>query len=382
MKLMDIKKFIRKASALGLRLGIKGLKATVKTAPPVILGAAEFTKDLSSDSYYVFTGRKKKEKLIAKLNIQNSKHKLKKLAFNNDYPFADACVLSGLTASEMMMRGIPADVQEAFEKAYPQLSTETSFLESWEGMSDYEARLGFVSGIKGKLFEIKYVDHLNETLEPGYVASMALDPTQKGWDIKIEGPDQEVQELLQLKATTSTSYIKDAIEQYPEIDVITLSDLQGQLGSISSITNVSASNISSAELMQEIDGATDGSSLFFPAVPLLALGYIVFSSYKEQDISHFKKHQRFGKRGSNLVLNTSIISAAATPFIGIPLVLGKEYLFRGARRDKEIIQFLKSQIKQSKSTQKVWEKQTSRRSFLKGLGLASATLVRSPKLAW
>ena len=79
---MVIKKFIRKASGLGLRLGIKGLKATVKVAPPVILGAVEFTKDLSSDSYYVFAGRKKKEKLIARLNIQNSKHKLKKLTFN------------------------------------------------------------------------------------------------------------------------------------------------------------------------------------------------------------------------------------------------------------------------------------------------------------
>ncbi|MDB0042027.1 twin-arginine translocation signal domain-containing protein [Gammaproteobacteria bacterium] len=379
-----MKKFIREVSGLGFKLGIKGLKATVKAAakagPPMIFGAAEFTKDTSSEAYYVFAGRKKKERLVAKLNRQNSKHKLKKLDFNNDNPFVDACVLSGLTASEMMMRGVPSDVQEAFEKAYPQLSAETSFLESWEGMSDYEARLGFVSGIKGKLFEVKYVDHLNETLEPGYLASMALDPTQKGWDIKIEGPNQEVQELLQLKATTSTSYIKDAIEQYPEIDVITLSDLQGQLGSISSITNVSASNISSAELIQEIDAATDDSSFFFPAVPLLALGYIVFSNYKEQDISHFKKHQRFGKRASNLVLNTSIISAAATPFIGIPLVLGKEYLFRGARRDKEIIHFLKSQIKQSRNTQKVWEKQTSRRSFLKGLGVASATLVRTPKI--
>jgi len=379
-----MKKFIREVSGLGFKLGIKGLKATAKAAakagPPMIFGAAEFTKDTSSEAYYVFAGRKKKERLVAKLNRQNSKHKLKKLDFNNDNPFVDACVLSGLTASEMMMRGVPSDVQEAFEKAYPQLSAETSFLESWEGMSDYEARLGFVSGIKGKLFEVKYVDHLNETLEPGYLASMALDPTQKGWDIKIEGPNQEVQELLQLKATTSTSYIKDAIEQYPEIDVITLSDLQGQLGSISSITNVSASNISSAELIQEIDVATDDSSFFFPAVPLLALGYIVFSNYKEQDISHFKKHQRFGKRASNLVLNTSIISAAATPFIGIPLVLGKEYLFRGARRDKEIIHFLKSQIKQSRNTQKVWEKQTSRRSFLKGLGVASATLVRTPKI--
>ena len=41
----------------------------------------------------------------------------------------------------------------------------------------------------------------------------------------------------------------------------------------------------------------------------------------------------------------------------------------------------KSQIKRNKKTQKVWEKQTSRRSFLKGLGLASATLIRNPKIA-
>ena len=99
-----MKKFIRKVSGLGFKLGIKGLKATAKAAPPIIFGAAEFTKDTSSDAYYVFAGRKKKEKLVAKLNRQNSDHKLKKLTFNNDYPLADACVLSGLTASEMMMR--------------------------------------------------------------------------------------------------------------------------------------------------------------------------------------------------------------------------------------------------------------------------------------
>ena len=73
-----MKKFIRKATGLGLKLGIKGLKEGSKAAPPFILGAAEFTKDTSSDAYYVFAGRKKKEKLVAKLNRQNSEFKLKK----------------------------------------------------------------------------------------------------------------------------------------------------------------------------------------------------------------------------------------------------------------------------------------------------------------
>jgi hypothetical protein len=61
------------------------------------------------------------------------------------------------------------------------------------------------------------------------------------------------------------------------------------------------------------------------------------------------------------------------------LVIGKEYLFKGARKNKEIIKFLKSQIKNNQKTQKIWERQTSRRSFIKGLGLASATLIRNPK---
>ena len=376
-----MKKIFKKSATVFFRLAGKSLLVTAKAAPSVLSGIAHFARDLSSDSYYVFAGNKKKQKLIKKLYLQNSQHRLKKLRFKSDYPFADACVLSGLTASEMYLGGVPNEIQEAFNKAYPNLSSDQSFLDTWSGFEDYEARLGFVSAIKGKLFEIMYVEHLNESLEPGYSAAMALDPTEKGWDIKITGPDQEITELLQLKATTSTSYIKDAIDKYPEIDIVTLSDLQGQLSSISSLKNVSASDISDEELMIQINEATDGSTFFFPTVPLLALGYLVFSGYREKDLSQFKRHQKFGKRASNLVLNTSIISVTASPFIGIPLVIGKEYLFQGARKNKEIIKFLKSQIKRNKKTQKVWEKQTSRRSFLKGLGLASATLIRNPKSA-
>jgi hypothetical protein len=371
-----MKKPFLKLSLAGLKWGAKGIVNTVKVATPIIIGAAQFGKEIVSDSYHVFTGTKKEQKLIEKLNLQNAEFDLKKLKFKSDYPYADACVLSGLTASEMLIRGVPDKVQEAFEMAYPGLAREQSFIESWDSLNNYEERLGFINGIKGKLFEIKYVDHLNESLEPGYVASLAMNPNQKGWDVQIMGPDQEVAQLLQLKATTSISYIKDSIEKYPEIDIVTLEDLEGQLASISSITNVSASHISNEELMVQIN---DGiGPHFFPTAPLLALGYIVFSSYKEKDLSTFKRHQEVGKRGSNLVLNTAIISASASPFIGIPLVLGKEFIIRQGARKKEIVRFLKKQINNNKKTQKVWKRRVSRRSFLKGLTLSSATLYRKP----
>tara|TARA_B100000674_G_scaffold491434_1_gene509343 strand:- start:101 stop:1201 length:1101 start_codon:yes stop_codon:yes gene_type:complete len=357
----------------------KGLIKIVKKTPPILFGVAEFGAELVSDSYYVVRGNKKKQKLIKRLNKQNIKFSIKKMKFKKDYQFADACVLSGLTASQMLSDGVPADVQEAFEKAYPNLASENSFIDTWSGYDDYESRLGFVNGIKGKLFEIKYADYLNQNLETGYTASLSSNPINEGWDIKIVGPNDETANLLQLKATTTISHIKNAINNYPEIDVVTLEDLQGQLSSISSIANVSASQISNDELMLEIGEATGNQIFFFPTIPLLAVGYLIFDSYKESDLSEFKKHQKFSKRASGLALDTSIISASASPFIGIPLVLGKAFLFKGARKNKEIIGYLKAQIKKNKKAQKIWERQVSRRDFLKGLTIGLVGLSRIKK---
>ena len=350
-----------------------------KVSPPVISGVSQFIKELGSDSYYVVQGNKKKQKLIKKLNKQNIQFNMKRMKFKLNHEFADACIISGLTASQMLYSGIPRNVQEAFEKAYPNLAAENSFIDTWSSYDDYEARLGFVNGIKGKLFEIKYVEHLNENLEPGYMAAMSDNPINQGWDIKITGPNNEVENLLQLKATTTASHVKEAINNYPEIDVVTLSDLQGQLSSINSITSLTASNISNEDLMLQIGEATGNQAFFFPTAPLLALGYLIFDSYKESDLTKFKKHQQFSKRASNLAFDTTLISASATPFIGIPLVLGKAFLFRGARKDKEMVRYLKAQLEKSKKTQKIWERQVSRRDFLKGLAIASAGLSRVKK---
>ena len=372
-------KYFNKASKSFLKILGKSIMTVAKVSPPVISGVSQFIKELGSDSYYVVQGNKKKQKLIKKLNKQNIQFNMKRMKFKSNHEFADAFIISGLTASQMLVNGIPGDVQEAFEKAYPNLAAENSFIDTWSSYDDYEARLGFVNGIKGKLFEIKYVEHLNENLEPGYMAAMSDNPINQGWDIKITGPNNEVENLLQLKATTTASHVKEAINNYPEIDVVTLSDLQGQLSSINSITSVTASNISNEDLMLQIGEATGNQAFFFPTAPLLALGYLIFDSYKESDLTKFKKHQQFSKRASNLAFDTTLISASATPFIGIPLVLGKAFLFRGARKDKEMVRYLKAQLEKSKKTQKIWERQVSRRDFLKGLTIASAGLSRLKK---
>lgn len=376
-----MKKFVYKSTNWLRKQSGKGLIYLAKAAPPFVSGAAQATNEFMSNSYYVFRGDKKKQKLIKKLIGQNIQFNLKRRKFKSSYEFADACVLSGLTATQMLHKGVPKDVQEAFEKQYPNLAAENSFIDTWSSYDDYEARLGFVNGIKGKLFEIKYVEHLNENLDAGYTASMSDSPVNEGWDIKITGPNNEIENLLQLKATTTAGYVKDAIKSYPEIDVVTLSDLQGQLSSINSIENVTISNISNEDLLSPISEATEtgNQAFFFPTIPLLAVGYLIFDSYKESDISTFKQHQQFSKRASNLAFDATVISAAATPFIGIPLVIGKAILFRGARKKREIVKYLKAQLEKNKETQKIWERQVSRRDFLKGLAIASAGVTRLKK---
>ena len=200
---------------------VKLIKATI----PLASGLFDSGKELTSNAYYTIKADKKINSLVSELGLKNKKFNLKKIKLKDKHPFMDAYVISGLTALEMTKEGVPSDVENAYMFAFPQQALETSFIDAWEQTTSYEERLGFVSAVKGKIFEVKYTDYLNSNLESGYSAAMATSPNQQGWDIKIQGPDKEVVELLQLKATNSASYVNDAIEKYPEIDIVSISNL-------------------------------------------------------------------------------------------------------------------------------------------------------------
>jgi len=348
----------------------KNLFKIVKNSIPIASGLFFSGKELSKNTYYSIYANRKIKKYVTKLRIKNFQFNLKKIKLKEKYPAIDASVICGLTALEMSRNGVPSDVVNAYAYAFPDKAANTSFINAWDEMGSYEERLGFINAIKGKLFEIKYTDYLNINLEDGYSASMATLSNQEGWDIKIAGPDAEIVDLLQLKASSSASYVNDAIEKYPEIDIVSISDLQGQLALVNSDANVTVTDISDNDLLTEIISETDKSSLFFPTIPLLSLGFIVFDSYRMKDISTYEKNHNIGKRSGNLFVNSTIL-VSTTPFIGIPFVIGKEYLFSKTRKKRALIQYLKNQIKRQKKSEKVWNKQVSRRSFLKGLAAAS-----------
>lgn len=109
---------------------------------------------------------------------------------------------------------------EAFRLQYPNVDLESLASRSSESLD------GFVNGVKGKYFEVLVEERLNagETvgelqLELGQVARLADSSNQPGWDLEIVDQNGESVEQIQLKATKSMSYVKDALERYPDIRV-------------------------------------------------------------------------------------------------------------------------------------------------------------------
>ena len=326
----------------------------------ITLGAVKHTYGVVDDSYHFIVGNNEILQLQQKLRFTNAAYQAKRVKQSNEYPYIDSMVLSGLTLSEMLTRGVPDDISRAYELAFSAKSETISFTDAWQSYDTHEERLGFINAMKGKLFEVKYVDHLNETLESGYSAHLATSPTQAGWDIQVLGPNQELVNQIQLKATTSASYVRDALEQYPYIDVVTLEDLRGHFALTEFSSDVTISSLSNQDLTEELIEAVSFNMDSIP--PLVAMGFIVFSAYREKDLTPFQRNSSIGDRGGRLGINAGILMFTGLP--GIPVVFAKEYLLKKGRQRKEVIKDLKLQLVMQTKAFKGWNKRLNRRQFL------------------
>lgn len=140
---------------------------------------------------------------------------------------AAATAVSALFLTDQIdMSQVTPQMAEAFSSAYPNVD-----LASLAGRSPAEIE-GFLSAWKGKYFEVLVRDKLNAGesvgdihLEPGQTAMLAESVTQPGWDLQIINSDGSIAQELQLKATESLSYVKEALERYPDIDVLTTDEV-------------------------------------------------------------------------------------------------------------------------------------------------------------
>lgn len=140
---------------------------------------------------------------------------------------AAATALNGIFFSDYIdYSKITPEMEEAFSTSFPNL--EISDLENL----NTDQLNGIISNWKGKLFEFNVRDKLNDgelvgsiQLEEGQYAEVADSLSQPGWDLQILNADGSVAHELQAKATDSLSYINEAFEKYPDIDIVSTSEV-------------------------------------------------------------------------------------------------------------------------------------------------------------
>jgi hypothetical protein len=143
-----------------------------------------------------------------------------------DAAAAAAAVNALFLADRIDMSQVTPQMEEAFRLAYPNMNLATLADRSPEQVE------GFLSAWKGKYFEVIVRDDLNAGewvgdihLNPGQAAVLAESATQPGWDLQILDADGSVAHDIQLKATQSLGYVKEALERYPDIDVLTTDEV-------------------------------------------------------------------------------------------------------------------------------------------------------------
>lgn len=210
---------------------------------------------------------------------------------------------------------------------------------------------GFVSGVKGKLFELRYVDHLNDgNLPKGFTAEIAQSPVNPGWDIAIMGPDGATKDTIQAKATESVAYVKEALKEHPQIDVVTTSEVYSQLLMQGLAEGVINSGVTEDGLGVIVEGSVDDVTMTIDWVPsVVPLALIAFSTYNEEALSEYEQSRRFGERASKSYLaylaGGTIAVATQTWWIGVIGGMGSRMLLGAGRRKRNRLSHLTQLVK-------------------------------------
>ena len=242
-----------------------------------------------------------------------------------------AAIAADVSADSILNLGLEPEsnplILEAFRLQYPNVDQDGLVGSSEERLS------GLANGIKGKYFELLVRDRLNNgeslgelRLMPGQVVRLADSPTQEGWDLKIvNDEDGSLVEQLQLKATTSMSYIKSALDRNPDIRVAVPSEVDGVTDEILR-TDISDNDLAEAVDRQlgeqSEDALTDmldqSAEWAFDAIPIVSgilvavtEGRHVLIGRSSLDESLQRGARRLGKSAAFSTLGATLVALGA-----------------------------------------------------------------------
>ena len=223
--------------------------------------------------------------------------------------------LGSLFADQIDLAQVTPQMREAFEAAYPNVGLES--------LADRgpEALTGFLGGWKGKYFEVLVRDQLNAgeqvgeiSLDAGQQAVLADSPIQPGWDLQILNADGTVDKVLQLKATDYLSRVKDALEKYPDIDVLTTVEAADDVPN-----QILSSGMSDAELEEAIRGPMEPlldstleevAEAVLPGLPFVIIalseGRKVMTGRKTLELAFRDSSRRAVKSGASMAVGAGV----------------------------------------------------------------------------
>ena len=227
-------------------------------------------------------------------------------------------------------------LREAFYRQYPNVD-----LESLAGASD-ERLDGLANGVKGKYFEMLVCDRLNAgerlgelRLDPGQTAHLAESSTQPGWDLRIENEDGSLDELLQLKATESMEYVKEALVEYPDIRVVVPSEVDAGTDYVlgTDISNEQLDDFVEPQISELADSAGDdlldqAAETAFDAIPfasMIVTGVIEGGRYLTGRSTLRQAFRRGARRVGKAGVYNALAVALGPTGVGIPVVMGMRF---------------------------------------------------------
>lgn len=234
----------------------------------------------------------------------------------------DLLAIGGVTLADMLRdpAGVPPEVEQAFELAYPEVFAGGLTFPMAVARLPSSHLVGLVNGVKGKLFELDLLDQLNHGgLPDGFHAELATSATQPGWDLRILDSHGHVSDVLQAKATQSVAYVREALDRYPNIDISTTSEVHRQLLAQGLGDHVHDSGISEMALRHKVEAAAGmshhvGLDDFAPSA--LGLAVIAYSAFSDRTLSSEQRGAAFGDRAARATLagaaaKTALIATGA-----------------------------------------------------------------------
>lgn len=222
----------------------------------------------------------------------------------NKVDLLDTLVVGGMTLGEILHspNEVPHEIEKAFALQYPDLAHTETFADAISHANP-DQLAGLASGVKGKLFELVLLDHLNGGgLPSGFHAELAHSATQPGWDLMVLDPHGHIADLIQAKATESVAYVRQALDRYPDIDVTTTHGVYAHLAALGMAQHVADSGVPLTTLNADVAHAIAAATGQFHGISFvpssLSLAVIGLSVLMDKRSTWEMAGRQFGERSA------------------------------------------------------------------------------------